>query len=387
MHNPGWQAWIRLAFWISSGLIFYVYVGYPALLFLVSRFRRTPRVDPSFTPSISILIAAYNEERSIGAKIEDTLALDYPADLREVLVLSDWSSDGTDEIVHRFASRGVRLIRTPQRLGKTNAQNLGVSEAKGDVLIFSDATTKYHPQALRYLAAQYADNGVGAVSGRYQYFDETGLSPTSAGTIAFWNYENLIKSLQSRVSTLTGCCGCIYSVRRSLYTQLRPGIISDLVQPLWIVRQGYKVRFEPRALAYEATTADNAQEFRMRVRVVTRAIRGLQSVGGLLNPFSHPWLAFQLWSHKVLRWGVGGFALVSLLSSALLATEPFYRLVALAGLSFLLMALLASGLPASRYFKLLKVPLFFVLINSAALASIVEIFRGRRYETWETVRK
>ena len=174
MHNPAVMTAIRLLFWASAGVIFYVYAGYPALLFLISRFRRTATGDSSFTPSISILIAAYNEEKSIGKKLEETLALDYPADRREILVLSDCSSDATDDIVRSFADRGVRLIRVPQRLGKTNAQNFGVREATGEVLVFSDATTKYHPQALRYLAANYADAQVGAVSGRYQYFDETG---------------------------------------------------------------------------------------------------------------------------------------------------------------------------------------------------------------------
>ncbi len=387
MHNPDVMMAMRLLFWVSAGMVFYVYAGYPALLFLISRFRRMAAVDPAFTPSISILIAAYNEEKSIRSKLEETLALDYPADRREILVLSDCSSDATDEIVGSFANRGVRLIRVPKRLGKTNAQNFGVREATGEVLVFSDATTKYHSQALRYLAANYADARVGAVSGRYQYFDETGNSPTGAGTVAFWNYENLIKALQSRISTLTGCCGCIYSVRRTLYTYLAPGIISDLVQPLWIVRQGFKVRFEPRALAYEATTTGNSEEYRMRVRVVTRAIHGIASVPGILNPVRHPWVAFQLWSHKVLRWAVGAFLLACLVSSAALASQGFFRILLLGELAFLLTALVAFTLPRSGFLKLFRIPLFFVLINSAALASIVEVLRGRRYETWETVRK
>ena len=186
---------------------------------------------------------------------------------------------------------------------------------------------------------------------------------------------------------MTGCCGCIYSVRRTLYTYLAPGIISDLVQPLWIVRQGFKVRFEPRALAYEATTTGNGEEYRMRVRVVTRAIHGITSVPGILNPIRHPWVAFQLWSHKILRWAVGAFLVVCLLSSAALASQGFFRLLLLCELTFLLCALVALTLPHSGFLKLFRIPLFFVLINSAALASIVEVLRGRRYDTWETVRK
>src|SRR5713226_136638 len=199
-------------FWLSFAALVYVYAGYPSLLALLSIFFRKRQAEPGFTPRLSILIAAYNEETGIQKKLEQTLQLDYPAGLLEIIVLSDGSTDKTDSIVESFPDPRVRLLRVTGRMGKTNAQNEGVNTAQGEVLIFSDATTVYHPQALRYLAANYADPHVGAVSGRYQYFDPAGNSPTGLGTMAFWNYENLIKTFQSRIRTITGCCGCIYSV-------------------------------------------------------------------------------------------------------------------------------------------------------------------------------
>ncbi len=290
------QAVALFIFWACVVALVYVYVGYPALLALIAPFVPRTKPKPGYLPTLSVLIAAYNEEANIGKKVEQTLALDYPAEKLEILVLSDGSTDHTDEIIRAFKDPRVRLIRMEPRRGKTAAQNRGVREARGEVLVFSDATTAYHSQALRYLACNYEDPNVGAVSGRYQYFDPEGNSPTGLGTMAFWNYENVLKTLQSRIRTISGCCGCIYSVRKSAYTQLPDDVISDLVQPLWVIQKGFRVAFEDRALAYEETTQSAGEEFSMRVRVITRGIRGLLSVPDILKPWKFGWIAFQLLS-------------------------------------------------------------------------------------------
>ncbi len=377
----------EVVLWVAAGLLFYVYAGYPLLLAVLAAFFRWRRPEPDYLPTLSILIAAHNEEHGIAKKLDQTLALDYPADKMEILVLSDGSTDRTDEIVRSFTDPRVRLVRVEPRRGKTNAQNFGVRQAHGEVLVFSDATTVYHPQALRYLACNYQDPRVGAVSGRYQYFDPAGHSPTGLGTVAFWNYENLIKTLQSRIRTITGCCGCIYSVRRSVYTELAPDIISDLVQPLWVIQKGYRVGFEDRALAYEETTQSTAEEFSMRVRVVTRAMRGLLSVPDLFKPWKHTWVTFQLVSHKVLRWLVTLYLVVLLAASAALAGQPFYHVLFLLQLAFYLAALLSIALPLHRRWKLLGIPLYFCTLNAAAVLSLIELLRGKKYAIWQPVRK
>ena len=376
----------KIIFCASALALFYVYVGYPALLFLIAPFRKRRRPEPGYVPSISVLIAACNEETNIGQKLEQTLALDYPADKMEVLVMSDGSQDRTDEIVAGFSDPRVRLLRIPDRRGKTHAQNQGVKLATGDILVFSDATTVYHQQALKYLAANYQDANVGAVSGRYQYFDPNQDSPTGLGTIAFWNYENNIKARQSRISTLTGCCGCIYSVRKSVYTELAPDVISDLVQPLQVIQQGYKVIFEDRALAYEQTTESTSEEFAMRVRVITRGMRGLLSVPGLLNPWKHPWIGFQLLSHKVLRWTVPIFLLLLLAANVVLLNQPFFRTAFILQLSFYALAMLQAVVPLHRRWKLLGIPLYFCTLNAAALLGVIELLRGRKHVVWQPVR-
>jgi len=376
----------QLIFWFSLSAMVYVYVGYPLLLAGISGFFRKKQPKPGYTPFLSILIAAYNEEAGIRRKLEQTLALEYPADKLEVIVLSDGSTDRTDEIVRSFADPRVQLLRVTGRKGKTNAQNEGVQIARGEVLIFSDATTIYHPQALLHLASNYADPRVGAASGRYQYFDPEGKSPTGLGTVAFWNYENAIKMFQSRIKTISGCCGCIYSVRRDAYTPLAAEVISDLVQPLHVIRKGYRVVFEDRALAYEETTQSTSEEFSMRVRVVTRGIRGLLSVSDLLLPWKFGWVSFQLCSHKALRWLVPFFLLLFLASNLFLWRQPFYQWTLAAQLIFYGSTLLSLIFPLQKVWKPLGIPLYFCTLNAAAFCSVIEVLRGKKYIVWETVR-
>ncbi|HZU32499.1 MAG TPA: glycosyltransferase family 2 protein [Candidatus Angelobacter sp.] len=376
----------RAVYWLAALLLFYVYAGYPLLLALISLFVRRQRSEPGYSPSISVLIAAYNEEEAIERKIRQTLALEYPADKIEILVLSDCSTDRTDEIVKAFPDSRVRLVRVAERKGKTHAQNQGIKQAMGEVVIFSDATAIYHSKALLYLACNYQDATVGAVSGRYQYFDPGDQSPTGLGSVAFWNYENLIKKLQSRIKTITGCCGCIYSVRKAAYTELPGDIISDLVQPLQAIKKGYRVVFEDRALAYEETTQSTSEEFSMRVRVVTRAMRGLLSTSDLLKPWKFFWSAFQLWSHKVMRWMAPLFLIALFAANLFLLDSPVFRLALAAQLFFYGAAILNMLLPLHRKWKPLGIPLFFCTLNAAALVSMIEICRGRKYVTWQTVR-
>ncbi|HXN53028.1 MAG TPA: glycosyltransferase family 2 protein [Candidatus Acidoferrum sp.] len=373
-------------YWASVGVLIYIYLGYPLFLVIISRLfsRRSP--EPGYTPNLSVLIAAYNEEAGIQEKIERTLALDYPRERLEILVLSDGSTDRTDEIVQSMSDPRVRLLHVAGRKGKTNAQNEGVAHARGEVLVFSDATTIYHPQALLFLACNYSDPRVAAVSGRYQYFDSGGKSPTGLGTVAFWNYENFIKTMQSRIRTISGCCGCIYSVRREAYTALAPEVISDLVQPLHVIQQGYRVVFEDRALAYEETTQSTSEEFSMRVRVVTRGMRGLLSVPSLLMPWKFGWVSFQLWSHKLLRWLVPFFVLLIFTSNLFLARAPFYRALLLAQAAFYAVTFLSLVVPLQRVWKPLGIPLYFCTLNAAAFLSVLEILRGKKYVVWETVR-
>ncbi len=369
-------------FWVCASLIAYTYVGYPLLLRFLAAFIRRPPVEPSEEPTITVLICAHNEAAGIETKLLDTLALHYPLGKLQVLVASDGSTDETDRIVRSFQTRGVELVRISRQAGKTHAQNVAMEHARGEIVVFSDATTRYHPDALRFLAGNYTDLRVGATSGCYTYLDPTCHSPNGAGARAYSSYDNRIRDLQSKVWSISGCCGCIYSVRRHLYTPLGDDIISDLVQPLHILRRGFRVTLEPRALAWEMATSSPRGEFLMRVRVVARALLGLLSVHQLLLPWHAPWIAIQIWSHKLLRWAVSLFLVGLLLSSASLLRLPFYR--AAFALQVLLYATAAFTLlfPVHRRWRLLGLPLYFCTVNAAAVGGLIQLLRGKRFITW-----
>lgn len=376
-----------VVFWALAAVILYAYAGYMLVILVLSRFIHNPVRRASIEPMVTYLITAYNEEMNIGTKLEQVFTLDYPRDKFEILVASDGSTDRTDEIVQSFSDRGVRLIRVEGRVGKTETQNRAVQQAKGDIIIFSDATTFYEKSAIRHIVRNYADPSVGAVSGRYQYFNPTGAS-IGVGGILFWDYENTLKRLQTHIRTITGACGCIYSVRRALYEPLPADVISDLVEPLRILEKGYRIVFEPEAIAYEETTEHAAEEFGMRVRVAVRGMRGLWYMRKLFNPLSHGFVAFQLFSHKVLRWLVPFFLLGLLVTNVFLLGIPFYNAAFIAQVLFYSLAFGGFLLERARIrFRPLALPLYFVTVNAAAAVAIYRIWKGYKAVTWETVRR
>ena len=367
------------------------YVGYPLLTVFISIFVKNPVKKEAIEPSVSIIIAAFNEEKYIEKKILNTFQMDYPHKKLEIIVASDGSTDRTDDIVRSYESNeyNVKVIlhRVEGRLGKTAAQNSAVRIANGDIVVFSDAASMYDQKAIKLMVRNYADPTVGAVSGLYRYINKSGSSVGSA-TILFWNYENLIKSRQTRIRTITGCCGCIYSVRRNLYTELPPSIISDLVEPLTIIRKGYRIVFEPGAVAYEETTERPGQEFRMRVRVILRGMHGLLYMRSLLNPFKYPFVSFQLYSHKVLRWMVPLFCLLAFASNLALVREgPVFAYSMI--LQFTFYSLAFAGIFFEKQgvrVKLLQLPMYFLIVNAASFVSLLKVLRGENIIVWQTRR-
>jgi cellulose synthase/poly-beta-1,6-N-acetylglucosamine synthase-like glycosyltransferase len=378
---------IQIIFWLIILIIFYTYVGYSFVILLLSLFLNRPVRKKEIYPRVTFLITSYNEEKSIAAKLENTLSLDYPREKLEVIVASDASTDATDDIVRQYQSQGVILNRVEGRLGKTETQNKTVTMATGDIIIFSDTTTKYNRDAIRNIVQNYADLQVGAVSGRYEYLNPTGAA-VGLGTVLFWKYENLIKRLQTRILTITGCCGCIYSVRRDLYEPLPRDIISDLVEPLKILGKGFRIAFEPEAVAFEETTETSKEEFGMRVRVISRGMYGLWYMRQLFNPFKYGFVSFQLFSHKVLRWIIPFLLPLLLLSNLLLIGHPFYILTLVVQILFYIGAVGGHLLDRmGKKAKLLALPLYYCVVNAASMAAFFRTIFGKKAIVWETVRK
>lgn len=382
---------IKIVFWVCISFVLYSYIGYPFFIFILSIFVNNQVKKRNIEPYVSILITAYNEEKDIEKKLENCFQLDYPKDRLEIIVASDGSTDSTDDIVKGFEKNvyGIRVVlhRVEGRLGKTAAQNSAVKIAKGEIIVFSDAASMYDPGALKALVKNYADHSVGAVSGQYNYITE-GASSAGLATKIFWNLENFIKSKQTKIRTITGCCGCIYSVRKSLYTELPPEIISDLVEPLTILQKGYRIVFEPNALATEEPAGDTADEFKMRIRVIVRGMNGMLFVRSLFNPFKYPFIAFQLISHKLLRWLVPVFAIIIFISNALLVTvNLFYFIIFILQLLFYILAIMGYFLEKKGIHKIyFYLPLYFCTVNLASLISIFRVMRKENVVTWQTKR-
>jgi len=378
---------VEIIFWLTIGILVYTYLLYPLLTLLLSVFVDHPVRRRDIEPNVTMVIAAYNEEKHIREKLINTLSLDYPREKLEIMVASDGSTDRTDEIVKEFSAEGVVLHRVEGRVGKTETQNQAVKAARGEIIVFSDATTTYSRQAIRKIVRNYADPSVGAVSGRYEYVNPTG-APIGLGTILFWRYENFIKSRQTRIRTITGCCGCIYSVRRSLYEPLPREIISDLVEPLKILEKGFRIAFEPEAVAYEVTEENPEEEFSMRVRVITRGMNGLAYVKGLLNPFAHSFVSFQLFSHKILRWAIPFFLVILFFSNLMILDRLFYKAVFCLQVAFYGSALFAWMMGKwGKRFHYLFLPLYFCTVNLASLQATVNLLKGRKLAVWETMRR
>ena len=379
---------VETLFWSALALIAFAYFGYFLVLLVLSRLVHNPVRREPIEPRVTFLITAYNEEREIAAKLEQTLALDYPPDKLEIIVASDGSSDRTDEIVRGFADRGVKLVRVEGRVGKTETQNQALLQARGAIVIFSDATARYAGASIRKIVANFADPQVGAVSGRYEYHNPTGAT-IGLGGMLFAKFDNTIRSMQTSVWTITGCSGCIYAVRRDLYAPLPADIISDLCEPLKVLEHGYRVVFEPDAVAYEETTTRTREEFGMRVRVIVRGMRGLLYMKSLFNPIRYPLVAFQLLAHKVLRWSVPVLLLVVLCASAALTGRAmiYFALLILQSVFY---AIAVLGFFAERRrlsIGPLAIPLYFVTINLAAAVAMFRLWKGHKAVTWETVRR
>jgi len=382
---------IRAAFWFSVSTTFYIYFGYPLLLDFLALFRRRQvNMDGAYEPTVSLIVAAYNEEAVIGQKIENSLLLDYPKDKLEIIIFSDASTDRTDEIVKSYADQGVKLLRIEGRKGKTHCQNEAVKLVQGEILVFSDANSMYAPNAIQKLVCHFADECVGCVSGELRY---RGGGEAVEGERTYWRYDQILKQLESKVSSLVTANGAIYAVRKNLYEPLPADVISDFVEPLKIVQKGYRVIYEPEAVALETTAEDPKKEFRRRVRIVTRSVHSLlrdKSLLGLLNPFRYGIFSIQLWSHKILRWLSGVFlVLIFALNIPLLGQGLVYTVTMAGQAAFYLLALwgfVSEAIFGQRAPKPPHVAYYFLLSCYAMLRGVYHGLRGRTMVTWQPSR-
>ena len=374
---------IEIVFYLSLVLVLYVYAGYPLMAALLCRLLQRSVKKAPIEPNVTILISAYNEAEVIAATIENKLASDYPPDKFEIIVVSDSSIDRTDEIVSSFAGRNVRLLRQEPRAGKTSALNMAIPLATGEIVVFSDANSLYAPDAIRRLVANFADRQVGYVSGKMIYANPDG-TPIGEGCSAYMKYENVLRAIETRLGSIVGVDGGIDAIRRALYRPLNADQLPDFVQPLKIVEQGYRVVYEPDALLWEHSLKDAGDEYRMRVRVSLRALWALFEMRQLLAPGGNALFAWQLWSHKVLRYLCFIFMFGAFVANAfLIGRSQFYAVFFGLQSACYLMALLAPYLEKIGIAgRIVTFSRYFLLLNVAAAHAFCKFILGKKQVIW-----
>jgi len=366
-------------------LLVYVYLGYPVLVWLLARLRPRP-VRPAageHLPTVTVLIAAYNEAAHIERTVRNKLAQDYPADRLDVIVVSDESDDGTDAIVTGIGDSRVRLRRQSPRAGKTSGLNLIAPLASGEVLVTSDANSFYAPDTVRELVRPLADPAVGYVTGRMLYRAPDG-SPTGEGCSAYMRYENQLRAWETRLGSIVGVDGGVDAIRRSIWEPMRPDQLPDFVAPLTVREKGYRVVYQPAARLYEDARTDRGDEFRMRVRVSLRAWWALKDKAALLNPVRFGLFAWQLWSHKVLRYLAPFFQIGALVANLALAprSEGWALLFGLQ-LAFYATAAAAHAMRDRPLPALVTAAYYLCVLNLASGLAFVQFLQGKKKVIWK----
>jgi len=381
---------LEVLFWLSAATILYTYVGFPLLLFLRSRWCRRDPQQADITPAVSLIVVAHNEAACIRKKLDNLLALDYPRDCLDIIVASDGSDDGTNDIVAQYETKGIKLLALPRR-GKIPTLNAAVAHASGEILAFSDANSLYTPNALRSLARPFADASVGGVAGNQSYIDGDRGSSAAQGERVYWNFDQQLKRYQSAAGSVTSATGAIYAIRRELFEPVPSGVCDDAVISYRVVVRGFRMMFEPEAKAYESVSSSARAEFRRKVRICARGLRGLLAVPQLFHPFHYGFYSLQLFSHKLLRWLLVWPLITLFLTSLMLHwAGPVYRLAAVVQLVFYGSALtffLAQELTGSvKVPKFLALPFYFCLANTASLCAQWSVLQGQRIDQWDVRR-
>jgi len=367
-------------FWISLFLIFHAYFGYPLTLRLMSNFRKNSVKKTPFEPPVTLIITACNEERRIREKLENTIALNYPRKRLQVLIASDGSTDGTNEIVRSYAERGIDLLAFPERRGKENAQKDAVLHATGEVIVFSDVATRLDSRGLREIAANFADPSVGCVSSVDKVIGRDG-KPCGEGF--YVRYEMWLRELESRVNSLVGLSGSFFAARNNVCRDFSGEMQSDFRTVLHSMKLGLRGVSDPGSIGYYQDISDSRREFDRKVRTVLRGITVFFRNLEFLNFFRYGLFSYQYFCHKLLRWLVPFFLFSALATNATLATDsPTYAVLLFLHLAFYGIAIWGWVAKTPVSHTALKIPLYFVTVNAAIVVAWWRYVMGKRMVMW-----
>jgi len=393
----------KIVFCISIGLILYVYFGYPLLLIVLSKFIKRPTKKGYIESTISLIIAVYNEERVIEDKIKNSLELDYPERKLQIIVASDGSTDKTNDIVEELIEHyscnyelgsnekdiypEIILNVQAERKGKSAALNDTVLRvAKGDIIVFTDATTFLKEDAIKKLVRNFSDEKIGAVCGKI-FFNNPYDSSISQNESLYWKYEEFLRKKESEIGVLPFVSGAFYGLRKHLYTPVKAGLPDDSVSPLGVYKKGYRAVFEEETVAYERSANTLNGEFKIKSRGVVREMGAIFSFKELLNPFKYPLLSWVLFAHRLLRWLVGFFLAGIFITNLFLLGGSFYNLTLGCQIIFYSLALIGFLFRKElRAWRVLTLSFYFCLVNTAAMWGIIQFLLGKNKAVWEPVR-
>lgn len=375
---------LTFLFWLFGVAAIYSYFIYPLVLrVLVAKagVKASVAVADPVTPSVSLIVTAYNEESRIRTKIENSLQLVFGDAAFEIIIASDCSEDATDAIVREYASRSVRLVRAPERLGKEHAQQCAIKEASGDILVFSDVATEIPADAIQKLVAYFSDPGIGAVSSEDRFISQDGAV---AGEGAYVKYEMWLRRQESKLAGLVGLSGSFFAVRKSLCSEWDIHSPSDFNTALNTAKAGLRAVTAPDVLGFYQDLKDPSKEYQRKIRTVIRGMTGLSRHAEVLGFGKFGFFSFQVISHKLMRWLTPWFLLVFFLLNASIADNGvFYFLLFLGQLAFYGLAVVAHFLPNLQSISVVKLVYFFVQVNIALLDAAIKFLAGQRMTTWK----
>lgn len=370
---------MKTVFWLSILIIIYVYIIYPASVYLLSLFYKKPWEGKYFYPNLSILISAYNEEKNIERKILSLLFLDYPKEKLEILIGSDGSTDKTDEIVSKYVDTRVKLYRQPTRQGKPNMLNMLASKASGESLIFTDARQRLDRNALKELVKNFAEEKVGSVSAELLFENENNKPGNGIGL--YWRYEKFIRKCESRIGSMLGATGALYAIRKELFSELPSDLILDDVYiPLNIVRKGYRAIFDSKAKVYDKVVNNPKEEFLRKTRTLAGNFQLFVYLKELLNPLKGR-ISWQFFSHKFLRLLVPFLLVAVFISNLFILKSYFYITILIMQIIFYSLALFGTILKEKNH--LIDIPYMFCVMNSAAVMGLYRFISKKQSVMWE----
>ncbi|MDM7859629.1 glycosyltransferase family 2 protein [Alteromonas sp. ASW11-36] len=375
---------MEFVFWLLVFLSVFSYFVYPLLLKFFVRLQSEEKLSQSGgeLPFLTLIITAHNEAHRIGEKLDNTMTLEYPKDKLDIVVASDNSTDETDAIVESFAQKGVRLVRATERLGKENAQLQAIKTVEKGIIVFSDVATKIEPDGLTKLAKYFDDPNVGAISSEDRFISKEGKV---AGEGAYVKYEMWLRKQESQLAGLVGLSGSFFAARREVCEKWDIHSPSDFNTALNSASLGLKAVTAPDVLGYYTDLADPSKEYNRKIRTVIRGMTALERHPEVLNPFRHGWFAFQVISHKLLRWTVPWtlLGLFIITPFCMQLGDGIYTLAFIAQVMFYGLALLAHWLPKLQNIGIVKIIYFFTQVNIALFDASIKFLSGKRMTVWQ----